>query len=114
MKSRAFEYYAREVAGGLEDYYAGTGEAPGVWTGRGSKAAGIAGEATGESLERAFGEACHPASRDQLGRPWREPDGVISGMTDVSWAPYCFDLTTENLVKAVVVSNGSNARSIHG
>jgi conjugative relaxase-like TrwC/TraI family protein len=77
MKSRAFEYYAREVAGGLEDYYAGTGEAPGVWIGRGAEAAGIAGEATGESLARAFGAACHPESGEQLGRPWREPDGVI-------------------------------------
>src|SRR6266545_7334459 len=77
MKARAFEYYAREVAAGLEDYYAGTGEAPGVWTGRGAEAAGIAGEATGESLERAFGDASHPESGEQLGRPWREPDGVI-------------------------------------
>jgi conjugative relaxase-like TrwC/TraI family protein len=77
MKSRAWEYYAREVAAGLEDYYAGAGEAPGVWTGRGVEAAGIAGEASGESLERAFGGACHPVSGDALGRPWREPDGVI-------------------------------------
>jgi conjugative relaxase-like TrwC/TraI family protein len=77
MKCRAFEYYAREVAGGLEDYYAGTGEAPGVWMGRGAEAAGIAGEASGESLERAFGAACHPESGEQLGRPWREPNGVI-------------------------------------
>jgi conjugative relaxase-like TrwC/TraI family protein len=77
MKARAFEYYAREVAAGLEDYYAGAGEAPGVWTGRGAAAAGIAGEATGVSLELAFGQACHPESGEQLGRPWREPDGVI-------------------------------------
>jgi conjugative relaxase-like TrwC/TraI family protein len=77
MKSRAWEYYAREVAAGLEDYYAGTGEAPGVWTGRGAAAAGITGEASGESLERAFGAACHPESGEALGRSWREPDGVI-------------------------------------
>jgi conjugative relaxase-like TrwC/TraI family protein len=77
MKSRAFEYYAREVAAGLEDYYAGTGEAPGVWTGRGAAAAGVSGEVIGEALERAFGEACHPAGGEPLGRGWREPDGVI-------------------------------------
>ena len=77
MKSRAWEYYAREVAAGLEDYYAGAGEAPGVWTGRGAAAAGIAGESSGKSLERAFGYASHPVSGERLGRPWREPDGVI-------------------------------------
>src|SRR5215211_3216204 len=77
MKSRAFEYYAREVAAGLEDYYAGAGEAPGVWTGRGAAAAGLSGEVSGEALERAFGEACHPTSGEPLGRAWREPDGVI-------------------------------------
>jgi hypothetical protein len=28
------EYVLRQVAGGLEDYYLGSGEAPGVWSGR--------------------------------------------------------------------------------
>ncbi len=29
-------YYERSVAGGLDDYYAGRGESPGVWTGQGA------------------------------------------------------------------------------
>src|SRR6266540_5279073 len=29
-------YYERSVAAGLDDYYAGRGESPGVWTGRGA------------------------------------------------------------------------------
>ncbi len=29
-------YYERSVAGGMDDYYAGRGESPGVWTGQGS------------------------------------------------------------------------------
>src|SRR2546425_7174677 len=29
-------YYERSVAAGLDDYYAGRGESPGVWVGRGS------------------------------------------------------------------------------
>src|SRR5215218_7178577 len=29
-------YYERSVAGGIDDYYAGRGESPGVWVGRGS------------------------------------------------------------------------------
>ncbi len=76
MRARAWEYYAREVAGGLEDYYAGTGEAPGVWSGRGAAAAGIAGVVRGEALGLAFGEARHPVGGDVLGLPWRNPDGV--------------------------------------
>ena len=32
-------YYERSVAAGLDDYYAGRGESPGVWTGRGAEAA---------------------------------------------------------------------------
>src|SRR3954454_3039011 len=30
-------YYERSVADGLDDYYAGNGESPGVWTGRGAR-----------------------------------------------------------------------------
>ena len=76
MCASAWEYYAREVGSGLEDYYAGTGEAPGSWTGRGARAAGIAGEADADTLRRAFGEAWHPVSGEPLGSGWRQPDGV--------------------------------------
>ena len=30
-------YYERSVAAGIDDYYAGRGESPGVWTGRGAR-----------------------------------------------------------------------------
>src|SRR5947208_764975 len=30
-------YYERSVAAGLDDYYAGRGESPGIWTGRGAR-----------------------------------------------------------------------------
>ena len=76
MKTAGWEYYAREVADGLEDYYTGAGEAPGVWTGGGATAAGISGTVTAEALALAFDEARHPASGEPLDRPWR-PDGVI-------------------------------------
>ena len=76
MRARAWEYYAREVAGGLEDYYAGVGESPGVWTGRGAAAAGITGLVSAEALGSAFGEAVHPVSGEALGLGWRVPDGV--------------------------------------
>jgi hypothetical protein len=32
------EYYERQVAAGVEEYYAGRGEVPGVWVGAGSAA----------------------------------------------------------------------------
>jgi conjugative relaxase-like TrwC/TraI family protein len=36
-------YYERSVAAGLDDYYAGRGESPGIWTGRGSATLGLEG-----------------------------------------------------------------------
>ena len=60
MKTCGWEYYAREVADGLEDYYAGVGEAPGVWTGGGATAAGVTGTVSRETLGLAFGEARIP------------------------------------------------------
>ena len=31
-------YYERSVAAGMDDYYAGRGESPGIWVGRGAVA----------------------------------------------------------------------------
>ena len=36
-------YYERSVAAGLDDYYAGRGESPGIWTGRGATTLGLEG-----------------------------------------------------------------------
>ena len=36
-------YYERSVAAGIDDYYAGRGESPGIWTGRGAAALGLEG-----------------------------------------------------------------------
>jgi hypothetical protein len=37
-------YYSDDVAGGLEDYYAGRGEAAGSWVGQGAVAEGLSGQ----------------------------------------------------------------------
>lgn len=59
-------YYTGEVAGGLEDYYAGRGESPGHWLGRGSASAGLSGEVSAGQLARLFtGE--HPDTGNPLG-----------------------------------------------
>src|ERR687887_929417 len=36
-------YYERSVAAGIDDYYAGRGESPGIWTGRGTASLGLEG-----------------------------------------------------------------------
>ncbi len=68
-------YYTNEVAGGLEDYYAGRGEAPGHWVGSGSASASLVGEVTAEQLARLF-EGCHPDTGEMLGAPYKVPEGV--------------------------------------
>ena len=40
-------YYERSVAAGLDDYYAGRGESPGVWAGRGAQALELEGVVAG-------------------------------------------------------------------
>jgi conjugative relaxase-like TrwC/TraI family protein len=65
-------YYERQVAQGRDDYYAGRGESPGRWTGRGSELLQVAGEVdkrgfaalmdgrhsdTGERLKRVGGRS---------------------------------------------------------
>ncbi len=61
------EYYERQVAAGAEDYYAGRGEAPGVWMGAGVDSLGIA---AGSRVDRngfmALMRGCHPADGSVL------------------------------------------------
>jgi len=48
--AKAGRYYVEKLADGREDYYAGTGEAPGEWVGAGSLAIGLSGEVDGEDF----------------------------------------------------------------
>ncbi len=43
-------YYLHTVAGGVEDYYLGRGEAPGRWIGSGVEEIGLGGRVDAESL----------------------------------------------------------------
>src|SRR5438445_7759154 len=58
-------YYERSVAAGLDDYYAGRGESPGVWTGRGAKALGLEGLVHEGELGRLI-RGLHPHSEEEL------------------------------------------------
>lgn len=64
---RSASYYTEQVAHGVEDYYAGHGEAPGGWTGTGAARLGLAGQVGDGELEAVF-ERRHPSSDEPLGR----------------------------------------------
>src|SRR5262249_13698167 len=61
-------YYERSVADGLDDYYAGRGESPGVWVGRGALALGLAGVVGEGELGRLI-RGAHPRTEVELHRP---------------------------------------------
>ncbi len=59
------QYYEESVAKSREDYYAGSGEAPGEFFGAGSRAHGLSGQSNMENLKRLFaGQG--PATGEQL------------------------------------------------
>ena len=56
------EYLITSVASGLEDYYMGSGEAPGVWHGRWAKELNLTG-VVGDDQLRAIVEGHHQIGR---------------------------------------------------
>src|SRR3954454_3630124 len=60
-------YYERSVAAGLDDYYDGRGESPGVWTGRGAAGLELDGVVQGGELG-ALMRGLHPVTSAQLRR----------------------------------------------
>ena len=73
----SWRYYTDGVACQASEYYAGVGEAPGRWHGRGLEQLGLApGAVVSErELEALFARGLHPSSGTRLGRAWRT-DGV--------------------------------------
>src|SRR6266536_1683633 len=60
-------YYERSVAAGLDDYYAGRRESPGVWTGRGARALELDGLVHEGELGRLI-RGIHPHTEEELRR----------------------------------------------
>jgi len=58
-------YYERSVAAGLDDYYTGKGESPGVWAGRGAASLGLEGDVEEGELG-ALVRGNHPKTGDEL------------------------------------------------
>ncbi len=84
------EYVLEQVAAGLEDYYLGSGEAPGVWSGQLADQLGLVGVVEANDL-RALIDGRHPVSGEQLAsKPGtvRAIDATFSAPKSVSlvWA----------------------------
>ena len=73
----SWRYYTEGVACRASEYYAGVGEAPGRWHGRGLEQLGLAAGAvvSEQELEALFARGLHPTTGGRLGRAWRA-DGV--------------------------------------
>ena len=86
------EYVLGQVAAGIEDYYVGSGEAPGVWQGEWAKELGLEGVVQADDL-RSLLDGLHPVSSDALlsgvrGREVKAFDLTFSAPKSVSllWA----------------------------
>src|SRR6516165_5406949 len=64
-------YYERQVARGLDDYYAGRGESPGIWAGSGSAGLGLVGVVGDDDLGTPL-RGVNPANTERLRSPVRE------------------------------------------
>ena len=58
-------YYERSVAAGLDDYYAGRGESPGIWTGRGAATLELEGVVQDRQLGTLI-RGVHPLTEERL------------------------------------------------
>jgi conjugative relaxase-like TrwC/TraI family protein len=86
MSPDGWAYYAREIAAGAEDYFAGRGEEKGRWIGRGAEALDLSGEADAESLSRLFGQGLHPLTGAALGRRFGSDKDTVAGYA-LSFSP---------------------------
>src|SRR5919197_6327734 len=64
-------YYAQQVARGVDDYYAGRGESPGIWAGSGSAGLELVGVVGDDDLGTLL-RGVNPANRERLRSPVRK------------------------------------------
>jgi hypothetical protein len=64
-------YYEQQIARGLDDYYAGRGESPGIWVGSGSAGPGLVGVVGDEDLGTLL-RGVNPGDGERLRSPVRE------------------------------------------
>jgi conjugative relaxase-like TrwC/TraI family protein len=59
---RGYDYLTREIATSKHDYYTGKGEAPGVWSGRGSSLIGLSGQVDADDMAVLYGRFVVPST----------------------------------------------------
>jgi conjugative relaxase-like TrwC/TraI family protein len=77
-------YYLQAVASGVEDYYLGSGEAPGQWIGQGSARLGVSGVVAADDLRAVLDGRCPSSGRSLVAV--RRPDR-LRGLDLTSSAP---------------------------
>lgn len=82
IRANGVDYLLNAVANGSEDYYSGSGEAPGQWLGAGAAMLGLSGEVSADELHRLLAGQ-HPATGDML----RDTDAKIPGFDLTFRAP---------------------------
>jgi len=82
LAAGAEQYYLQSVAKGVEDYYLGKGEAPGVWLGSACAQLGLSGVVDGDDLVRVLG-----------GRRPGSDQGLVSGKAASKGRVPGFDVT---------------------
>jgi conjugative relaxase-like TrwC/TraI family protein len=85
MVAGAEDYYIKTVASGREEYYTGTGEAPGQWLGAGRTEVGLAGEVTPDDLRSVLAGYAPDGRSLTAGRV--RPEGRVSGFDLTYSAP---------------------------
>jgi conjugative relaxase-like TrwC/TraI family protein len=79
-------YYLREVADGLEGYYSGAGESPGVWIGSACRDLGLVGEVAPEDLSAVLAGRS-PRDGSELGSNRVAPERRVAGFDLTFSAP---------------------------
>lgn len=85
MVAGSEDYYLKTVASGREEYYTGTGEAPGQWLGAGRGEVGLFGEVAPDDLRSVLGGMAPDGRSLTAGRV--RPEGRVSGFDLTYSAP---------------------------
>jgi conjugative relaxase-like TrwC/TraI family protein len=86
MRAGAERYYLDTVATGLEEYYTGAGEAPGIWIGSGCADLDLSGEVLAEHLSAVLG-GMSPADGSSLLMRRADPERRVAGFDLTFSAP---------------------------
>ena len=105
-------YYLAQVASGLDDYYAGAGEAPGVWMGGGTDTLALSGQVAGEALQAVLSGLAPGTALTPNGDQNRARKGRIPGFDLTFSVPKSVSVLyalADPRVQALVIEAGERA-----